>query len=483
MEPQQVAVARTSIEKETGSMEQMEKVPPVERDYSGAPIMKTDPAEIALVKKLDLTILPILWLMYFLNFLDRNAIVNGKLDGLAEDLKMKGSEYQTCISILFVGYLAGQVPSNMILTRVRPSLYMGGFMAVWAIISGLTGLVKNYHGMLILRFFLGVAEAPYYPGALYVLTSFYTRKEVAARMAIFYTGNIGSNAFAGLIAAGIFSGMDGKNGLEGWRWLFIITGAITFGIALVSMYLLPDTPLTTRWLSPAERQLAHDRIIRDTTEESGSSSTWEGFKQAVFDYRTWIFCLMYNFHLTANGFKNFFPSVVKTLGFNTTITLVLTCPPYLVACFTNILVCWSSGRYNERTWHITISKVIAIIGFILSMSTTNVAARYVAMMIFTAATYGVNNICMSWCGQVLGQTPEKKAVTIAIVNTLGNVSFVYSPYLWPDSGAPRYIMAMSSSASFSAGVVVCAWILRAVLMRENKRIRESSDEGVMLYAY
>lgn len=81
--------------------------------------------------------------------------------------------------------------------------------------------------------------------------------------------------------------------------LFIITGAITFFVALLSMYLLPDTPLTTRWLSHEERQLAHERIIRDTTEESGRSTTWNGFKQAMLDYRTWLFCLMYNFHLTA----------------------------------------------------------------------------------------------------------------------------------------------------------------------------------------
>lgn len=98
------------------------------------------------------------------------------------------------------------------------------------------------------------------------------------------------------------------------------------------------------------------------TGRRAATSTWTGLKEACVDYRTWVFALMINLHLSANGFKNFMPTVVKTLGFNTTITLVLTCPPFLVATFASVIVSWSSGKFNERTWHITISKGIAIIG-------------------------------------------------------------------------------------------------------------------------
>ncbi|GKT43483.1 putative transporter [Colletotrichum spaethianum] len=104
------------------------KQPVIEKVDEFGAHTKTDPKEIALVKKIDWYILPILWVMYFLNFLDRNAMINGKLDGLDEDLGLKGTQYNTCVSILFVGYLCGQVPSNMILNRVRPSLYMAGNM-------------------------------------------------------------------------------------------------------------------------------------------------------------------------------------------------------------------------------------------------------------------------------------------------------------------------------------------------------------------
>ena len=158
--------------------------------------------------------------MYWLNYLDRNAIALAKIDDIDEDLNLDDTQYQTCVSILFVGYILGQVPSNMILTRVRPSWYLGGCMMLWAVVSCLTALAKDFKGLLLTRFFLGVVEAPYYPGALYLLGIFYTRKEIATRISILYTGNILATAFAGLIAAGIFNGLgnDEVGGLKGWQW-------------------------------------------------------------------------------------------------------------------------------------------------------------------------------------------------------------------------------------------------------------------------
>ncbi|KAJ4376000.1 hypothetical protein N0V83_001280 [Neocucurbitaria cava] len=454
----------------------------VELDKFGA-AEKSDPAEIALVRKIDLYMLPILWLMYFFNFLDRNAIVNGKINGLDKDLGMKGTEYNTCVSIFFVGYLIGQIPSNMILTRVKPAWYMSGWMMAWAIVSTLMAVVKDYHGMLAARFMLGIVEAPFYPGGLYLISLFYKRKETAARLSIFYTGNLLASSFSGLIAAGVFSGLDGRNGWEGWRWLFLIQGLITVGVATAAFFLLPNAPLNTRWLSPEQRQLAHDRIAADTTGKREKVDVWKGLREACLDYRTWIFALMQNLHLSANGFKNFLPTVVKTLGFNDTVTLVLTCPPYLLSGIISVLVSWSSGKLNERTWHISISKLIAIIGFMIGTLTLNVGARYFAMVLFVGATYGVNNINLAWAAAVLGQTDEKRAVVLAIANTLGNLSFVYTPYLWPDSDKPRFGMAMWASVGFSAGVVLCAWVLRIIMQRDNRKIRAQDNEAVNFYVY
>lgn len=120
--------------------------------------------------------------MYFFNFLDRNAIVSARLNDLEDDLNLEGTEYQTCVSILFVGYLLGQIPSNMMMTRVKPAWWMSGWMFAWAIVSTLNCLVQNYEGLLVCRFLLGITEAPFYPGAVFMISLFYNRKEAATRM-------------------------------------------------------------------------------------------------------------------------------------------------------------------------------------------------------------------------------------------------------------------------------------------------------------
>lgn len=263
----------------------------------------------------------------------------------------------------------------------------------------------------------------------------------------------------------------------------ILQGAITGVVAITSVFTLPDYPLTTKWLTPEERQLAHSRIERDTVGGKGSTSTIRGLLDAARDPKLWLFMFMQHMHLAANGFKNFFPTAVNTLGFNTTITLLLTCPPYLIAGIISVFWSWSSGRYNERTWHITVAKAIAVFGFVLGFATLNTGAKYFAMCVFSIGTYAVNSIILGWVGSTCGQSTEKKSCSLAIVNTVANVSFIWTPYLWPKSDAPRYTIAMSSSAAFSIATAAGAWGMRFWLMRENRKIRQSSNEQRLFYAY
>ncbi|KAI1465768.1 MFS transporter [Daldinia caldariorum] len=339
-----------------------------------------DALEKRLVRKLDLYILPIPWLMYFLSSLDRTAIVNGKLDGLAEQLHMEGYQYNNCVSMFYVGYFLVQVPSNMIITRVPPSYFMAGFMTAWSVTTLCTFLVRDYMSMLIARLILGLVEAPFFPGMIYMLSMFYTKREIAARMSIFFTASIAAGAFSGLISAPIFARMGGVCGLAGWQWLFIIQGSLSTAVAIVGFFFLPDNPLKNRWLTPEERQLAYDRIINDITDKhEGTTSVMKGCKEAMLDYKTWLFCLTLNLQISSDGFRSFLPTVVKNLGLDTTTALVLTCPPYILGALVSIALCWSSGHFDERTWHITVVKAVGIVGYVISIATLNTAARYVGI--------------------------------------------------------------------------------------------------------
>jgi hypothetical protein len=212
------------------------------------------------------------------------------------------------------------------------------------------------------------------------------------------------------------------------------------------MYLLPDSPLTTRWLTPEERTLASERIDRDTVGLAANKGAMAGLKQSLRDPFLYIFCFMQNMHLSACSFNNFFPTVVGSLGFNRTITLALTCPPYLVSGFVGYFVGLSSGKYNERTWHITICMGGALVGFIISCITMNTAARYVACFLFASGAYAVNSVILGWVSASMGQTTEKKAVSLGVVNVVANASYIYTAYLYPKSDGPKYLTAMSANS-------------------------------------
>ncbi|BCS22548.1 uncharacterized protein APUU_30773S [Aspergillus puulaauensis] len=293
-----------------------------------------------------------------------------------------------------------------------------------------------------------------------------------------------ASAFTGMISAPIFSHLGGAHGLSGWQWLFIVQGAVSLLASILSLILLPDTPRRTWWLTAEERVLADTRIARDVTNRTeAATSVWTGLREACTDPLTWVFCLMDCLHLSANGFKNFVPTLVKEVGFETTTALLLTCPPFVLAAFVTIMVGWNSGRMNERTWHITISKLVAIAGFIICVATLDTWVRYFGVMVFVSASYGVNTLILGWVSSVLAQSNEKRAVTLALCNTFGNLSAVYTPYLWPDSDAPRFVTAMASSIAFSAGVIACGWVLRFALMRANRRLRNENPEITNFYVY
>lgn len=138
--------------------------------------------ERGLVRKIDLRIFPILIVLFILNFIDRGNFANARLKGLQDDLGLDDVQYQTCISILLVGYVLMQVPSNMILNLIKhPRWYLCGCAAIWGVISAAIAAVHNPSSAIVCRFFLGCVEASLFPGSLYYLSRWYTRKEMQLR--------------------------------------------------------------------------------------------------------------------------------------------------------------------------------------------------------------------------------------------------------------------------------------------------------------
>jgi hypothetical protein len=259
----------------------------------------------------------------------------------------------------------------------------------------------------------------------------YKRKEIATRISILFSANILATAFQGLIAAPIYSELGGARGLSGWRWMYLIMGAWSLFFSIAGIFFFPNKPATTWWLSAEQKTLAADRIAADTAGRKVDVNLLKGLRQCLWDRRVWAFMLSQHLQTATSSFRIFLPTLIGTLGFSRTVTLVLTCPPYILAGVASVLVGLSSGRLNERTWHITVSKLVSILGFVLACATLNTGARYFAAFVFVAATYPVSPLNLSWTGITCGQTSEKRAASLAAVNTLSSVSLIWTPVRYP----------------------------------------------------
>lgn len=186
--------------------------------------------------------------------------------------------------------------------------------------------------------------------------------------------------------------------------------------------------------------------------------------------------------LTANhsayGFNSFFPTIVKgfKLGDNT-LTLVLTAPPYLVATATAFATAWSSDRRKDRGYHIAVPQFVACIGFIISVSTLNNAARYTAAFLYICGCFSSNAMVFSWASSTLNQTPEKRACATAIINLLSQLGNIWSPYFFPSSDGPRYVKANILMMAFSLLSVVTCVVMKIMLKKANRKLKETGENA------
>lgn len=411
-------------------------------------------------------------IIYILNYLDRNNVGAARLKGLQEDLKLSNTQYATCLSILYVGYILMQVPSNMFINRIpRPSLYISGVMLIWGLISTLTGLVKGFGGMVAIRFLLGFVEAAFLPGALLILSKWYTRRELTKRNAILFCGNLISNAFSSLVGAGVLSNMDGVLGHRAWRWLFYIEGAATMFIAICACFILPDLPTNSRGFTEEELLVAQLRMTEDVGEadsDSADQGIFDGLIMVVKDWKVYLMMLTFTAYTTGLSFNAFFPTLTGTLGLKYVPTLLLSAPPWVFACLISLVNAWHSDRKQEKFGHIVGPICMGLVGFVISMATLNKAARYVALFL-QAGSYAGFIVFYSWISSSFPRPPAKRAVALAMINAFSQLGNVAGSYVW-DLKENGYRKSYGIVTAMFGVTIVGCWIIRMVLVDQNKKL-------------
>ncbi|WYZ46278.1 hypothetical protein EsH8_IX_000503 [Colletotrichum jinshuiense] len=285
--------------------------------------------------------------------MDRTNIGNAKIAGMDKDLDLDSGRYSIALVVFFVGYVVFEVPSNMVLARTRPSVYLPGIMSLWGAVTIGMAFTPNYKSLVGFRVIMGILESGFAPGVLLLLSSWYKKEEQSKRFAVYISAAILSGAFGGLLAGSITSGLDGTHGIAGWRWLFVVEGAATIGAAFIAFWALPDFPANTsiKKFNEKERDLAIRRLqtaaqqIR--TEEEPRLGHWAAFKLSMVSWRTWLFVVGYMAIVGSSTLSYFYPTLVKGLGYESTAAQYMTIPIFGIAFVSTAITGYFADKYSK----------------------------------------------------------------------------------------------------------------------------------------
>ncbi|KAI1310479.1 major facilitator superfamily domain-containing protein [Xylaria venustula] len=442
--------------------------------------------EKKILRKMDIRLIPVLALLYLLSFLDRGNIGNAKIEGLQEDLHMTDDQYNLCLTVFFFAYAAFEVPSNLLLKRLRPSRWLPTIMVAWGTILTLMGIVQNFKGLLSTRLFLGVAEAGLYPGCAYYLTMWYCRREIQLRQAMFFSAASIAGAFSGLLAYAIAK-LDGLGGLEGWRWIFILEGIATVLIAVAAFFLLYDFPETATFLTEEERafvifRLKYQGHSEDTEENCVQVSQAEEFEwkyvwAAFKDWQIWVNIFVYwGIVCPLYGISLFLPTIIKNLGYVSSTAQLLTVPIYVVAAILAVVVAYLSDRVGKRSPFILTCLCVIIVGYILCISTSTPGVVYAGVFIIAAGIYPGFAGNIAWLSNNLSGS-YKRSAGMAIQIGAGNLGGAFASNFYRQRDSPRYILGHALELAFASVGLIAAIILLVAYMRINRKRARIVREG------
>ncbi|ETI22443.1 hypothetical protein G647_06518 [Cladophialophora carrionii CBS 160.54] len=429
--------------------------------------------DLALEKKVllktDLNLVPILFLLFLCAFIDRINIGNARIQGLEEDLNMHGQDYNIALFTFFVFYILLEVPSNLLLKRIRPSIFIPSIMLIWGVITVCQGVTQSFAGLVVCRIIIGAAEAGFFPGCLYLISMFYKRHELQWRFNLFFSASIIAGAFSGLLAYAI-AHMNGIGGYAGWRWIFILEGIFTVVVAIAAYWLVPDWPETAKFLKPAERELLIARLAMDV--EGANMSHWNKTtaKRVFSDIKIYLGIAMYLGIVTTSYSGAFFtPTILKQLGWTSIHAQVMSIPIFVFATVCALTCAVISDKMHHRFGFILGGCLLATLGYaiLLNMHRVAVGVRYFALFTIVGGGYIAQPITLVWLNNnVSGH--YKRSVSSAMMIGFGNCGGIIASNMFLASQAPEYELGYGLGLGLVWVCVLSAVLFLFHIRRENR---------------
>ncbi|KAH8085656.1 major facilitator superfamily transporter [Filobasidium floriforme] len=405
-----------------------------------------------LLRRLDSRIAPLVMILYLIAFLDRSNIGNAAVGGMTADLNFPSNGLSVATSIFYATYVILEVPFTTLLRTLRPSRLIPGVVLVWGgVVLGM-GFSTNYATILATRLLLGGLEAALTPCLMLYLTTFYQRNELALRMCYLFISAALSGCVGGLIAAG-FLKMDGLAGIEGWRWIFIIEGALTIVVGIISAFIIADRWQDATYLSDRQLFLMKVRDAKAAMFSKDDGFSTVEIKKAFTDPMIYLSGLgQFLFDVCLYGFSTFLVVIINQLGFDRIESQAMTAPVYFVAAMVYLIGALISDKYSIRWGLMFPMACVSIVGYVLLCAVHNNAVKLFACFLAGAGIYICVGLHFTWIGQNIAGF-RKRSVAIGMQQAMGNTGGIVAGQIYRSTDSPRYLLGHAVSLGCMAGAL------------------------------
>ncbi|KAF1349744.1 major facilitator superfamily transporter [Delphinella strobiligena] len=433
------------------------------------------------VQKLDMCLLTILSLGYFIKNLDTTNISNAYVSGTKEDLNMTGDQLNLIDVAWTVGYVVGQLPSQVILTKVRPSIWIPSCELVWTILTFCLAAARTSNDVIAIRFLVGLVESIFYPAAQYLLGSWYTPSELAKRACIFHASSAAAGMFSGYLQAGVYKGLNGTLGHKGWQWLFIMDGIISLPICIAGFWLYPDFPETTRsvFLNTEDRAFAITRMERIGRKERKKLG-WSVVKRVFGRWHVYALTVLYIIFINTGPSSSVNPLSLwlKATGWSVELINIIPTGQSAVQLVTTVGLSVLSDYLRNRP---TVMSISTLFGFFSSLLIAiwfiPTGLLWFAYFLQKAAVpYGP--LSMTWANEICSADAEERALVLGIMNVSGYAFNAWLPVLtFPTTDQPRFRNGfIYATIMFIAQFGITA-LVDFLQRRENRQKSEKASDG------
>ncbi|KAJ7200559.1 phthalate transporter [Mycena pura] len=444
-----------------------------------------------IIRRIDARLAVTLGFLYCVSLLDRTNLGSASIAGMQEDLHMNAeNNAYTVVSIaFFISYTVLQAPVVVIIRKVGPRNFLASIVLMWGAVMIAFGFTPTWNVMALLRVILGALEAGFYPGCVYLMSTWYPRYDLQKRNALFYLIGSTASGFGGILAYGIMQ-MDGISGLAGWRWIFILEGLITCLLGIGSWLLIVDfpeeSPKSWSFLNEAEAAFVVARIEHDRSDAFVEPFSVGGYLGNAWDSKVWAFAALYMLTTTVSySIAYFLPIILLDgMGFTIAAAQCLTAPPYVAAAVVMYIQAYYADRMRLRGPTIVGNALMGILGLALLGYARSSGARYFGVFLAAASsnanvpailTYQSNNVRGQW----------KRALTSATLVGGGSLGGIIGTTVFRAKDAPNYRPGILATLLANALVVIIVAVLSVKFHRANKRAAAGGNpiEGLVGFKY